>query len=169
MVRRLRRVISTVAGDRKALGIVGQQTRDRGNELMVTTNRLISMDVFGSDPPEIVHLTGSVQVLARVTVGEPDAMPAHLEISLAAVRVRGVGLENGVQYQARGTYRIADDLGELPVSLNLVGTFELLRHQPADLPSTRLLLAAPFRVMVQADGRVRVEMKIPMLLPSPCG
>jgi hypothetical protein len=135
---------------------------------MVTTNSVTFIDAFGSDPPEIVHLTGSFQVLARVTVGEPDAMPAHLEISLDAVRVRGVGLETGVRYQARGAYRVVDDLGELPVSLKLVGTFELLRHRPGDPLSTLLLLAAPFRVTVQDDGRVRVEMEIPTLLPSPC-
>jgi hypothetical protein len=136
---------------------------------MVTTNRLIPIQAIGSDATEIVHLTGSFQVLARVMVGEPDAMSAHLEISLDAMRVRGVGIENGVRYQARGAYRVVDDLGELPVSLKLVGTFELLRHRPGDPLPTRLLLAAPFRVTVQADGRVTVETEIPTLLPSPCG
>jgi hypothetical protein len=136
---------------------------------MVTTNSAIFIDAFGSDPPELVHLTGWFQVLARLTMGDPDEMPTHLELCFDAVRVRGVGLENGVRYQARGAYRFIDDLNELPIPLKLVGAFELLRHGSGDPQPTRLLLVVPFRVTLQSDGRVRVEMDEPTLLPCPGG
>jgi hypothetical protein len=130
---------------------------------MATTNRLIPIEAFGSDPPELVHLTGSFQLLARVTVGGPD------EMCFDAAQVRGVGLKTGVRYQARGAHRFVDDLKELPVPLKLVGAFELLRHGPGDPPPTRLLLVVPFRVTVPNDVRVKVEMDEPTLLPCPGG
>jgi hypothetical protein len=136
---------------------------------MVTTNRLIPIDSFGSDPPELVHLTGAFQVLARVTIGRPDEKPAHVELCFDAVGVRGTGLQSGARYQARGAYRLIEDPMELPVPVVLVSAFELLRHRPGDLPSTRLLLVAPFRVTVQADGKVMASLENPTLLPCPGG
>jgi hypothetical protein len=134
---------------------------------MVTTNSLLPIEVFGNDPPELVHLTGSFQVLARVTVGEPDDRPAHVELCFDADHVRGVGLKGGVRYEARGAYRFSDDALELPVPLHLVSAFELLRHGAGDPWPTRLLLVVPFRVTVQTDGKVRVGINDPMLLPCP--
>jgi hypothetical protein len=136
---------------------------------MVTTNRLIPIDAFGSDPPELVHLTGSFQVLARVTMGDSDEMPAHVELCFDAVGVRGAGLKTGARYQARGAYRFIEDPKELPVPFVLVSAFELLRHGPGDPPPTRLLLFVPFRVTVQADGRVMAGLEDPTLLPCPGG
>jgi hypothetical protein len=136
---------------------------------MVTTHRLIPIEAFGSDSPELIHLTGSVQMLARVTVGGPDEIPAHVELCFDAVGVRGAGLKTGVRYQARGAYRFIEDPMELPVPFVLVSAFELLRHGPGDPPPTRLLLVAPFRVTVQADGKVMASLEDPTLLPCPGG
>jgi hypothetical protein len=136
---------------------------------MVTTNRLIPVEAFGRDPPELVHLTGSFLLLTRVTIGSPDDLPAHVELCFDAVQVRGVGLKTGVRYQARGAYRFREDPKELPVSLDLVSTFELLRHGPDDPTPRRLLLVVPFRVMVQSDGKVTAHVEAPTLLPCPGG
>jgi hypothetical protein len=152
-------------------GVPGRRYRQAGKAAasMVTTNSVLPVETFGDDPPELVHLTGSFQVLARVTVGDPDDRPTHLELCFDAGRVRGVGLKTGVRYQAKGAYRFLDDLKELSVPLKLVGAFELLRHGPGDPPPTRLLLVAPFRVTVQADGRVMASLEDPTLLPCPGG
>ena len=136
---------------------------------MVTTDRRIMIDAFGSDPPELVHLTGSFQVVARVTIGGADDRPAHIEVCLDAARVRGVGLKSGTRYEARGAYRFSDDLRDLPVQIRLVSAFELLRHGAGESPPTRLLLVVPFQVTVQADGKVTAGMEGPMLLPCPGG
>jgi hypothetical protein len=134
---------------------------------MVTTNSVLSVETFGDDPPELVHLTGSFQVLARVTVGDPDDRPAHVEICFDAARVRGVGLKSGVRYETRGAYRFSDDAPELPVPLELVSAFELLRHGSGGPWPSRLLLVVPFRVTVQTDGKVTVGTEAPTLLPFP--
>jgi hypothetical protein len=136
---------------------------------MVTTNRWIPIEAFGSDPPELVHLTGSFQVLARVTIGEPDDLPTHVELCFDAARVLGVGLQSGVRYQARGAYRFIDDPKELPVPFDLVSAFELFRHGSGEQASARLLLVEPFRVTVQSDGKVTAGMEGPTLLPCPGG
>ena len=136
---------------------------------MVTTDRLIPIEAFGSDPPELVHLTGSFQVLARVTIGGSDDLPAHVEVCFDAARVRGVGLKTRARYEARGAYRFVDDLPELPYPVHLVSAFELLRHGSGDPQPTRLLLVVPFQVTVQANGRVMAGMENPMLLPCPGG
>jgi hypothetical protein len=90
---------------------------------MVTTNRLIPIDAFGNDTPELVHLTGSFQLLARVTIGSPNDLPARVEVSVDAGPVRGVGLKTGARYEARGAYRFIADLPELPVPFHLVSGF----------------------------------------------
>jgi hypothetical protein len=138
-------------------------------EPMMTTDRRIPIDAFGSDPAELVHLTGSFQVLARVTPGRSDDLPTHVEVCFDAARVRGVGLKSGARYAARGAYRFSDDLPELPVPVHLISAFELLRHGSGDLPPTRLLLVVPFQVTVQTDGRVVAGMEGPMLVPCPGG
>jgi hypothetical protein len=132
---------------------------------MVTTNSVLPIEAFGNDPPEVVHLTGSFQVLARVTLGDPDDRPAHIELCFDAARVRGVGLKGGVRYEARGAYRFSDDAPELPVPLHLVSAFDLLRHGSGHPWPTRLLLVVPFQVTVQSDGKVIVRIDDPMLLP----
>ena len=136
---------------------------------MVTTDRRIPIEAFGSDPPELVHLTGSFQVLARVTLGGCDDLPAHVEVCFDAAGVRGVGLKTGTRYAARGAYRLIDDLPEASVPVHLVSTFEILRHGVGDGQAPRLLLVVPFQVAIQNDGRVRVEVDNPTLLPCPGG
>jgi hypothetical protein len=136
---------------------------------MVTTDRRIPLDAIGSDPAELLHLTGSFQVLARVTLADTAGSPARLDVSFDAARVRGVGLKSGARYAARGAYRFSDDLPELPVPVHLVSAFELLRHEPGDSQPTGLLLVVPFEVTVQADGKVTTGMESPKLLPCPGG
>jgi hypothetical protein len=132
---------------------------------MVTTDCRIPIDAFASDPPELVHLTGWFQVVARVAIGGADDWPARIEVCFDAARVRGVGLKSGARYAARGAYRFSDDLPEIPLPLRLVSAFELLRHGPGDSQPTRLLLVVPFQVTVQIDGRVIAGTDDPMLLP----
>jgi hypothetical protein len=134
---------------------------------MVTTNRLIPVDTFASDAQGLIHLTGSFQMLARVTLGTPDAVPAHVELSFDAAQVRGVGLETGARYQARGAYRTMHDPQTLPNRLNLVGSFELLGYMRGNTQPTPMLLVVPFRVTVQRDGSALVELEEPTLLPCP--
>jgi hypothetical protein len=136
---------------------------------MVTTDCRIPIDTFASDPPELVHLTGSFQVPARVTLGVAGDRPAHIEVCFDAARVRGVGLKSGTRYEARGAYRFMDDLPELPAAVHLVSAYELLRHRAGDAPTTSLLLVIPFQVTVQTDGRVTADMEEPILLPCPGG
>jgi hypothetical protein len=136
---------------------------------MATTDCRIPIDAVASDPPELVHLTGSFQVVARVTLAGADDLSAHIEVCFDAARVRGVGLKSGARYEARGAYRFSDDLPEIPLPLRLVSAFELLPHGPGDSQPTRLLLVVPFQVTVQADGRVIAGMGDPVLLPCPDG
>jgi hypothetical protein len=136
---------------------------------MVTTDCRIPIDAFGSDPPELVHLTGSFQVVARVTLGVSGDRPARIEVCFDAARVRGVGLKTAARYEARGAYRFVDELPELPIAIHLVSAFELLRHGPGARQATRLLLVVPFQVTVQANGRAIAGIEDPMLLPCPGG
>jgi hypothetical protein len=134
---------------------------------VVTTDCRIPVAAFASDPPELVHLTGSFQLLARVTMGGSEDQPAHAELCFDAARVRGVGLKNGVRYEARGAYRFSDDLPELPAAIHRVSAFELLRHGSGDGQPSRLLLVVLSQVTVQADGRVTAGMGDPVLLACP--
>lgn len=135
---------------------------------MVTTNRLIPVDAFGS-APDLVHLTGSLQVVARVTLGDPGGVPAHVELLLDAAQVRGVGVENGAHYQARGTYRFVLDLKELPSPVELASAFEFLGFRHGNAWPTRLLLVVPIHARVGADGRITMEIEELKLLPCPNG
>jgi hypothetical protein len=134
---------------------------------MVTTNRLIHLEAFASDPPELVHLTGFFQVVARVTMEAAADRPAHVEVCCDAARVRGVGLKTGVRYDARGAYRLVDDAQGLPMPLHLVSAFELLRHGSGDPQPARLLLVVCLRVTVQTDGKVMARIDDPVLLSCP--
>jgi hypothetical protein len=136
---------------------------------MVTTNRLIPVDTFGSDPHGLVHLTGSLQVVARVTLGVPDGAPARVELLLDGAQVRGLGVETGARYEARGAYRLLHDPAELPITLDLVSVFELLGHTHDNPRPTRLLLVVRAHARVQADGRVKVGIEAPKLIASPSG
>ena len=136
---------------------------------MVTTDRRIPLDAIRSDPAELLHLTSSFQVLARVTLADAADSPARLDVSFDAARVRGVGLKSGALYAARGAYRFSDDLPELAAPFNLVSVFELLRLGSDGPDPSRLLLVVPFQVTVQADGKVTTGMEDPKLLPCPGG
>jgi hypothetical protein len=136
---------------------------------MITTHAPIPLNAFGSDPPGLVHLTGFFQALARVSLGDRDDLPAHVELCFDAAHVRGAGLESGCTYQARGAYRLLDDPRELPAAFDLLTAFELLRHEPDGAEATHLLLVVPFRVTVQTDGRAEVSVGDPVLLPCPGG
>jgi hypothetical protein len=134
---------------------------------MVTTNRMVPVDAFRRDSKGLIHLTGSFQVLARVAMGEADGVPAHVELFFDAGQVRGVGLETGDRYQARGAYRFTHDAKELPSQLDLVSTFELLGYRRGNSQPIRLLLVVPFHVTVPADGRITTRIDDPKLLPCP--
>jgi hypothetical protein len=139
------------------------------DEPMVTTNRLIPVDAIGNDPDELVHLTGLLQVLARVTMGDGDGLPVWVELFLDAARVRGLGLKSGARHQARGTCRFSSHPDELPISFDLVGTFELLGYRRGHPEANHRVLEVPFQVTVQADGRMMAWIGDPKLLPSPDG
>jgi hypothetical protein len=134
---------------------------------MVTTNRLIPLDAFGSDPSGLVHLTGLLQVVARVTLGDPDGVPPHVELLFDAAQVRGQSVETGARYQGQGAYRFILDPKELPIPLDLVSAFELLGYGHGNPQPPRLLLAVPIHVTVQADGRITVGIEDLKLLLSP--
>lgn len=136
---------------------------------MVTTNSVLPIEAFGNDPLEPIRLTGCFHMVARVTMGSTGDLPAHVELCFDAARVRGVGLKSGTRYAARGAYRLIDDLPEPLFPVHLVIAFELLRHGPGDPPSTRLLLVVPFQVTIRNDGKVRVGIHPPTLLPCPGG
>jgi hypothetical protein len=136
---------------------------------MVTTNRMIPIDAFRREPKGLIHLTGSFQVLARVVIGDADGVPAHVELFFDAGQVRGVGLETGTRYHARGAYRFTHDAKEFPSQLDLVSTFELLGYGRGNPEPIRLLLVVPFHVMVPADGRITTRIDDPKLLPCPYG
>jgi hypothetical protein len=136
---------------------------------MVTTNRLVPVDAIGSDPDELVHLTGLLQVLARVTMGDGDRMAVRVELFLDAARVRGLGLKSGAKHQARGTCRFRAHFHELPISFDLVGTFELLGYRRGHPVVGLRVLEVPFQVTVQADGRMTAWIGDPKLLPSADG
>jgi hypothetical protein len=149
-------------------GLAAHAVRQERNPApMVTTNRLIPIDAIGLDPPEPVHLTGLVQMLTRVTMGDTHDRPVHIELYLDAARVRGLGLQNGTRYQARGAYRLVDDLKESAVPFELIGSFELFRHGTGDAHPGRLLLIVPIHVTVQADGKVTATLDSPKLLSCP--
>jgi hypothetical protein len=50
-----------------------------------------------------------------------------------------------------------------------VSAFELLGYRHGDAEPSRLLMAVPLHVTVQADGRVTVGIEDLKLLPSPSG
>jgi hypothetical protein len=134
---------------------------------MVTTNRLIPIDTFASDADGLIHLTGRMQVVGRVTLTDGGAVPAHVELLFDAAQVRGVGLVTGARYQARGAYRCVDDPKELPVPLDRMSTFEILVYRPGDPQPSHLLLVMPFHVTVQPDGAIIVGTGEPKLIPCP--
>lgn len=136
---------------------------------MVTTNCRIPIDAIGHDLAEPVHLTGSFQVLARVTMGHAADSPIHFDVSFDAAQMRGVGLKTGARYAARGTYRISDDLAKQPISIGLIGAFELLRHDPGDASPVARVLVIPFQVTVQTNGRITPTMAAPFLFTGSGG
>src|SRR6266498_5826961 len=97
---------------------------------MVTTSRLVLLDVVGRDGKDPIHLTGPVQVVARAAMGTSDGAPFHLEIRFDAARVRGVGLKTGARYWADGLHQSTHQPTECCVPFDVVGCFELLGCGP---------------------------------------
>jgi hypothetical protein len=133
---------------------------------MVTTNRLISLDAVGREGEDLIHLTGPLQVVARVAMDLPDGLPSEMELRFDAARVRGVGLKSGARYWANGVHQSRHQSGEFSAPFELVARFELLGCAPDRLPPIRLTLTIRFRVTVPVDGRVRVEASDVELLPD---
>ena len=133
---------------------------------MATTNRLIPLDAFGRDPPDLVHLTGSIQVLARVTMGGADDLPAHVELCFDAASVRGMGLKSGARYWVEGVHQSRHQPGEFSAPFDVVSRFELRRCAPDGSQPSELTLIVCFTVTVPSDGRVMVAAEDVELLPD---
>ena len=133
---------------------------------MVTTDRLISLDAVGRDGTDLIHLTGLLQVVARVAMDEIDGIAPQVDLRFDAARVRGVGLKSGARYWAEGLHQSRHQPEEFSTPFDVLGRFELLGLAREDAPPTRLTLTVRFRVTVPADGRVRVEASDVELLPN---
>ncbi len=121
---------------------------------MVTTDQLIPIEAFGSEPPELAHLTGSFQMVARLRRDRPDGDSIQVDLRFDAARLRGVGLKTGARYWARGVHQSQYHFGELPAPFELVGRFELLGCGSDGSQSTQQTLTVRFKVIVPPDGRV---------------
>jgi hypothetical protein len=124
---------------------------------MVTTNRLVSLDVVGREGKDLIHLTGPLQVVARVAMDGADGLPPALELRFDAARVRGVGLKSGARYWANGLHQSRHPSGEFAAPFDVWARFELQGCAPDGPTIPCLTLAVRFRVTVPADGRVMVE------------
>ncbi len=133
---------------------------------MVTTNRLVSLDTVGREGKELIHLTGPLQVVARVAMDMHDGMPLQVELRVDAARVRGVGLNSGARYWAEGVHQFRHQPGEFSAAFDLVGRFEFLGCAPDDPQPRSLTLAVHCRVTFVAGGRVMVEVSDVELLPD---
>src|SRR5262249_11281452 len=93
----------------------GQRAVAPAEGLMMTTSRLVSLDVVVPDRArgELIHLTGQVQVVARTAMDGPDSIPAQVALRLDAARVRGVGLRSGARYWAQGLHQSRHPAREL--------------------------------------------------------
>jgi hypothetical protein len=132
---------------------------------MVTTSRSVSLDVVGRDGArgELIHLTGSLQMVARAVMVEPpsgdpvgSAILAQVDLRFDAARVRGVSLKTGARYWAEGVHHFRHQSLEFSAPFHLLCCFELVGDAPADPQPIRLRLSVHFNVTVPADGRVMV-------------
>lgn len=139
---------------------------------MVTTSRLVSLDAVGSEGTDLIHLTGSLQVVARATMGEPppgapicSPVPVQVDLRFDATRVRGVGLKTGARYWVEGVHQSRHQPGEFSASFNVVSRFELRGCAPDGSQSTPRTLTVRFGVTVPRDGRVTITAGDVELLP----
>ena len=130
---------------------------------MVTTSRLVSLDAVASEGADLIHLTGSLQVVARATMGGPPpgapigaSVPVQVDLRFDATRVRGVGLKTGARYWVEGLHQSRHQPGEFSAPFDVVSRFELRGCAPDGPQPTQLILAVRFRVTVTGDGRVTV-------------
>lgn len=136
---------------------------------MVTTNRLISLDAVGRDGRDLIHLTGSLQVVARAAMGDPDGAPIQVDLRFDAARVRGIDLKTGTRYWVEGLHQSMHQAGNGSAPFDVVGCFDLLGHSADAPPPPRLTLAVRFRVAVPPDGRVAVAIEEVRLMRTPAG
>lgn len=139
---------------------------------MITTSRLISLDTVGSNGTEPVHLTGSLQVVARAAMGGPppeapirSPIPIQVNLRFDPTRVRGVGLKTGARYWVEGIHQSRHQPGEFAAPFDVVSRFELRGCAPDGSQPVRLTLTVRFRVTVPGDGRVMVTAGDVELLP----
>jgi hypothetical protein len=142
-------------------------------EQMVTTSRLVSLDAVGSEGTDLIHLTGSLPVVARTTMGEPppgvpicSPVPVRVDLRFDATRVRGVSLKTGARYWAEGVHQSRHHPGEISAPFEVTSRFALLGSTLPGAPPRRLTMTVRFRVLVPADGRVSVEALDVELLPD---
>jgi hypothetical protein len=133
---------------------------------MVTTNRLISLDAVGREGNDLIHLTGPLQVVARVAMDGGDGIAGQVDLRFDAARVRGVGLKTGARYWANGVHQWQHQSAEFSTPFDVLTRFALLGAAPEGPPIPGLTLAVRFRVTVPADGRVMVEAADVELLPD---
>jgi hypothetical protein len=108
---------------------------------MVTTSRLVSLDVVRSEGTDLIHPTGWLQVVARAARGGPP-------------------------YWAKGIHQSRHPSGEFAAPLDVWARFALRGSTPDGPPITCLTLAVRFRVTVPADRRVTVGAAEVELLPD---
>jgi hypothetical protein len=133
---------------------------------MITTNRLVSLDAVGREGNDLIHLTGPLQMVARVAMDGADGIASRVDLRFDAARVRGVGLKTGARYWVEGIHQSRHPSRELSNPFEVIGRFNLLGSSSDDSPPTRLTLTVRFRVTVPADGRVTVEASDVELLPD---
>jgi hypothetical protein len=125
---------------------------------MITTNRLVSLDAVVREGNDLIHLTGPLQVVARVAMDGADGIASRVDLRFDAARVGGLDLKTGARYWVEGVHQSRYPSGELSAPFDVIGRFELLGSTSNDPPPiTGLTLAVCFRVTVPADGRVTVE------------
>jgi hypothetical protein len=134
--------------------------------MMITTNRLVSLDAVGRHGTDLIHLTGSVQIVAHALMDQPGGVPVQVDLRFDAARMRGVGLKTGARYWANGLHQSRHSCREFASPLDVWARFELLGWAPEGSPITCLTLAVRFRVTVPADSRVMVEALDVELLPE---
>src|SRR4051794_26044548 len=133
---------------------------------MVTTSRLVPLDVVGRAEQDLIHLTGPLQVVARAEMDKAGDAAAQVDLRFDPSRIRGVSLKSGVRYWVEGLHCSSHQTGNEREPFELMGRFDLMGGAPRSEPPTRLILTVRLRVVVPADGRVTVEASDVGLLPD---